>query len=1125
MRTPALLLLLLVSPLPAVAGSAVQPPPNPASLPPSSNGYYRQPSLRGDAVVFVSEGDLWRASLSGNGHATRLTTHPGNEWAPFISPDGTMVAFSATYEGPAAAYVMPLGGGLPVRLTWDGLRVNVIGWTKDDRVMVSSDALSTLPATQLTLIDPKTAVREVVPLAQASEGVYTPGGVLIFTRLSFQGSQTARYQGGTAQNLWRWDPAHPESEAAPLTADYAGTSKNPMAYNGKVYFLSDRDGTMNLWSMGEDGSSPTQVTHSKGWDLQSATLDAIGANARIAYRVGADIHVLDLASGSDTEVPLTLDSDLDQTREEWIPSPQGWISNVDLSADGEKMVITARGKVWVVPKNPGRVVALTPAPGVRWRNAQFTPDGRTVLGLSDATGEVELTEVLSDGSAVPTPLTHDADILRWDFASSPDGSLIAHTDKNQRLWLYTRADKTDTLIAASTVDMIRSPTFSPDGKMLAWVESGPNQLRQIHLEDLKSRVQTTITTLRYDSANPVFSPDGHWLYFLSDRHFVSSVESPWGSYGPQPYFDHRTEILALALQPDQISPFQPWDELHPKPAEDAADDSSAKKPEKKASKKADKKEEGDLPAIVTEGLANRLWTVPVAPGNFGALSVNDSGLYWVATEGIGEAAVSTLQGLKVSNDPPEVVSIAADIDGYQLSRDGKRVLIVKDGVFNIVDADVSAVDLAKSAVDLSGWTFSVSPREEWRQMFVESWRLERDYFYATNMHGVDWKGMLDRYLPLVDRVRSRAELSDLIGQMVSQLSTLHTFVYGGDMRVGPDWVMPATLGADLSVERSGGSGAAIGLRVDHIYTSDPDQQDRRSPLVVPGVDVREGDVILTVDHQPVSSESTLAAALRNKAGHPVLLGYKRVSTDPKGKKSTTQLQALVTPLDPSQDKDLRYLDWEIERRNRVDAAGKNRIGYVHLRAMGEDDISQWTREYFPVFNREGLIIDVRNNRGGNIDSWILGQLLRRPWMYWSQRVGASETWNMQSAFRGPVVVLCDENTASDGEAFSEGIKRLGIGRVIGTRTWGGEVWLSGDNFLVDGGIATAAEYGVYGPEGEWLIEGHGVEPDEVVDNLPHATFGGRDAQLEAALRYLEDELKRHPVQDVPHPPWPDKSVK
>lgn len=1129
------LALALALPLLALVGPASAAAP--AGLP--DTGYYRQPSLRGDTVVFVAEGDIWRASVSGTAteprRATRLTSHPGSEGSPFISPDGKWVAFMGTYEGPAAAYVMPITGGRPTRLTWDGLRVGVVGWSPDGKVLVSTDALSTLPATQLTRVDPATGERDVVPLAQASDGTYTKGGMLVFTRLAFQGSQTARYQGGTAQNLWRWNPLNPETEAAPLTADFAGTSKNPLSDNGKIYFLTDRDGTMNIWSMGEDGSGLSQLTHSDGWDIQSATIDPPGSaggvqtGTRIAYRLGADVHVIDVASGRDEVLPLTLDSDLDQTREHWIPNPTQWISSVDLAPDGERIAVTARGKVWVIPKTPGRVVALTPESGVRWRGAQFSVDGKTVLGLADTTGEVELTEVPADGSAPATTLTKDADVLRWAIASSPDGKLIAHSDKNQRLWLYSRAKGESTLVTSSTVDMIGDPTFSADGRMLAWVETGENHFHQIRIEDLATHTQSVLTTSRYDSSNPVFSPDGKWLYFLSDRDFVSSVTSPWGTYGPQPNFDQRTRIFALALQPDGISPFQPWDELRPKPAEeDGEEEGDADKNGKKAdarSKKAAKKDAkkakkagvapSDLPAIVIEGLAERIWTVPVPAGNYYGLSTNESALFWLAAGGTTEAPVTDLLGLTIGNEPPEVTTVAAGIDGYQLSRDGTRLLIEQAGQLNIADADVSELDLSKAAVDLSGWTFAVDPREEWRQMFVESWRLERDYFYATNMHGLDWRAMLDRYLPLVDRVRSRAELSDLIGQMVSQLSALHTFVYGGDMRYGDDAITPASLGAVFSP-------APGGLRIDRIFASDPDQLDRRSPLKVPGVDVREGDTLLTVDHAAVASVSELEAKLRAKAGHPVLIGYSRATTDARGRAETTTLKALVTPLDFGADRDLRYLDWEIARRNRVEAEGTGRIGYIHLRAMGEEDIAQWAREYYPVFNREGLIIDVRNNRGGNIDSWILGQLLRRPWMYWSQRVGDSNTWNMQEGFRGPIVVLCDANTASDGEAFAEGIKRLNIGKLIGTRTWGGEIWLSGDNFLVDGGIATAAEYGVYGPEGKWLIEGHGVEPDMVVDNLPHATFAGGDAQLDAALEYLQGELAAHPVEDVPRPAFPDK---
>ncbi len=397
-------------------------------------------------------------------------------------------------------------------------------------------------------------------------------------------------------------------------------------------------------------------------------------------------------------------------------------------------------------------------------------------------------------------------------------------------------------------------------------------------------------------------------------------------------------------------------------------------------------------------------------------------------------------------------------------------------------------------------------------MFVEAWRLERDYFYDRKMHGLDWPAILKKYLPVVDRVTDRAELSDLIGDMVGELSALHIRVTGGDIREGNDQIRPGSLGASLTRDESHG-----GWRIDHIYKTDPDYPDKLSPLARPGAAVKEGDVIETVNGVPTLAAANPRELLRNEAGKQVLLSLR----SPGEAKAR---ETVVKPIDPSQDTDLRYSEWEYSRRQRVEQAAHGDIGYIHLRAMGSSDIAEWARDYYPVYNRKGLIIDVRHNRGGNIDSWILEKLLRKAWFYWQPRVG-SPTWNMQYAFRGHVAVLCDEFTASDGEAFSEGIKRLHIGKVIGKRTWGGEIWLSANNFLVDHGIATAAETGVYGPEGQWLIEGHGVEPDIVVDNPPHATFQGEDAQLAKAIEYLQEEIRKNPNPEPAAPAYPDKAVK
>jgi tricorn protease len=377
------------------------------------------------------------------------------------------------------------------------------------------------------------------------------------------------------------------------------------------------------------------------------------------------------------------------------------------------------------------------------------------------------------------------------------------------------------------------------------------------------------------------------------------------------------------------------------------------------------------------------------------------------------------------------------------------------------------------------------------------------------MHGVNWNAMRDRFLPLVERVSDRAELNDVIAQLVGELSTLHTFVGGGDARRPSDQIDLAAFGARLRKDDKAG-----GYVVEHLYRHDPDLPNSAPPFARPESRIQEGEVVVSVDGENLLTAPDERTLLRGKAGIPVLLHVKSAAGEAR--------DVLVTPIKASEEADQRYAEWEYTRRLKVDADSANQIGYVHLRAMTVSDIEKWARDFYPVFNRRGLIIDVRHNGGGNIDSWLLSKLMRQAWFYWQPRVGDSN-WNMQYAFRGHVVVLCDEHTASDGEAFSEGFRRLNLGKVIGTRTWGGEVWLSFDNFQSDGGIASAAELGVYGPEGKWLIEGRGVEPDIVVDDLPHATFEGEDAQLKAAVNLLKEQIRKDPRPVPPPPPYPDKS--
>ena len=1108
-------LLLLLA---AVAGLAIATDAD-ADAP---KGYYRFPAIHGDTIVFTAEGDLWRVG-TGGGVAQRLTTHPGTESHAAISPDGQTLAFSAEYEGPTEVYTMPLTGGLPTRQTFEGAGAAVVGWTPDGRVLYRTGTYSTLPEAQLVSLDPKTGEHHLLPLAQASEAVFEPDGkTLFFTRLPKQSSSTKRYEGGWIENLWRFTPG--ESEAVAIAPDFKGTSRTPMWWQGRLCFISDRDGIMNLWSMKPDGSDLRQLTHHTGYDVKSAAQQG----GRIVYSRGADLHLYDLAQNTDKLLDITLASDFDQLREKWVKKPIDYLTATHLSPNGDRLALTARGQVFVAPLEQGRFVEVPRQQGVRYREAAFLPDGKSLLAQSDESGEVEFWKLPPNGVGKPEQITTNATIFRYAAVPSPDGKRLAWGDKNWKFWLFDVEKRTTTLIDEGRTDDITDFAWSPDSQWLAYVKGASNLYPQIHLFGVTNGTRAVVTSDRVESFSPAWSPDGKWLYFLSDRELRSLVGSPWGPREPEPFFTETTKIFAVALKKDLRWPFTPKDELQ-------ADDGEKKEKEKDKDKK-DKSEKGDAKsgtkekgaelakaeakpaetnkvdgvtvAIDLDGLSGRLFEVPVPAGNYGGLHVATKHLLWTTRE-TGFSAKTHLKQLEITAKDPKPKTLVEEINSYEPSADGKKLLIRKGENFYVIASDSGAPAKLDDKFDLGGWTFPLSPREEWRQIYTEAWRMLRDYFYDRDLHGVDWSGIRQKYLPLVDRVSDRSELNDVIAEMAGELSALHIFVRFGDERDGPDQIKTAALGALLTRDALGG-----GWRVEHIYRNDPDYPDTLSPLARPGVAVADGDLITAINGRPALGVMHPEMLLRNQAGKQVLLDLK-----PAG--AATNRSVIVEPITTDQEANLRYSEWEYTRRLAVEQMGTNQIGYLHLRAMGSGDIAQWARDFYPVFNRQGLIIDVRHNRGGNIDSWILSKLLRKAWFYWQPRVG-DPTWNMQYAFRGHVVVLCDQHTASDGEAFSEGFKRLGLGRVIGTRTWGGEIWLSARRWLVDSGMASAAETGVYGPEGAWLIEGHGVDPDIVVDNLPHATFEGRDAQLEAAVKHLQELIAKDPRPVPPAPKHPDK---
>ena len=1072
-------------------------------------GYFRFPALHGDTVVFTAEGDLWRVGASG-GAASRLTSHLGFESAAAISPDGKSVAFSGEYEGPTEVYVMPLGGGLPERLTYEGGRDVVDGWTPDGRVLYATGRYATLPDAQLVAIDPRTRVRSFIPLAQAAQGSYDETGkTLYFTRYSFQGSHTKRYHGGTAQNVWRFSEG--DAEATPLTGDYPGTSCSAMWWGGRVYFASDRDGTMNLWSMAPDGSDKRQLTHHADFGVKSPSLSA----GRIAYQNGADLWLYDIGSQKTALIPITLPSDFDQTRERWVTKPVEHMSNMDLSPSGDRAVLTVRGKVFVVPAGQGRLAAVGDQDGVRFDQAVFMPDGKSVLTLSDQSGEMEFWKAPANGVGALVQLSKGSTNRRMVGLPSPDGSWIAYTQHDESLWLLNPKSGETRHVADSKHLAFYSPDFrwSPDSRLLAFSNSAANENQVIYLYDLATGRLVPATSDRVDSSNPAFSPDGKWLYFLSNRSFYSVVGEPWGYYQPEPYVPKRTQVFVLALANEARSPFQADDEVSLAANASSQEKKAATEASKKATAVAEEKVQAN--AADLDGIESRLWQVPVPAGTYDQLDAADKALYLMDSqppESDGEVH-SRLLAVEIKRKDVEVAVVRPDIKAYVLSADGSKLLIrEKDDLF-IADAGPHPIDsLDKARLNLDSLKFSFRPRDDWRQMFLDAWRLHRDYFYDKDMHGVDWKAMLEKCRPLVDRVTDRSELDDAIAYMVSEVSALHTFVENGDERKGTDDIKVASLGARWSRQEALG-----GYRIDHIYQADPVFPEGLGPLQQTGIGIREGDVVVAINGRSTLSVPDADALLRNLAGLQVLL---RIQPSGNGQ----AFDRVVVPVDAQVAANLRYCDWELSRRRHVDASSSNTIGYVHLRAMGEGDFEQWQRDYYPVLNRPGLIVDLRHNRGGNIESWLLSRLSRKDWMWWAPRASAPVS-DMQSAFRAHLIVLVDANTSSDGETMANGVRHLGLGKVLGTRTWGGGIWLSFDNSLVDGGIASAAESGSFIPGEGWVVEGPGITPDIVVDNTPASAFRGEDRQLDEAISYLKAEIAKDPRPVPTPPPGLDLSLK
>ncbi|TLU64890.1 peptidase S41 [Thalassotalea litorea] len=1052
-------------------------------------GYFSAPSIHDQSIVFTAEGDLWHSNVDA-GIAKRLTTHESLETMASISPDGKQVAYVANYAGTYEAYLMPINGGTPKRLTYENSRVRVQGWTQNGDVLYATDS-GFGPANYWTLktVTPGTLKVNKLPLADAIEGsVSRDGKYLFFTRFGLQvtGDNSRVYRGGAQGQIWRWRLGSSQ-EAKPLTQDHQASVREPMVYKNKVVFISDQSGSANLWSMDFDGANKTQLTFHQDWEIRLAS----NHQNQVVYQLGADIHQLDLDTNKSTVLDISLTSDFAQRQERWLNTPMNYFNDAAIAGNGKRVVITARGKLAVGGLNNTRLSEISTPEQSRTRSAVLSNDGKYVYAINDTSGEQEIWRFATSGGDKGQQLTQDGNTFRWNLYPSPDGQYLAHDDRDGNLWLLDLQTRKNTKIADQGVGFsgFDSIVWSPDSKLIAIAGAHSERQRSsIRLYSLERNQEQFIGSDKYEDFSPAFTRDGNWIYFISQRHFASNPRSPWGDRNMGPAFDKRGLVFAYPLNKEAKFAFAKPNELNEVSNNQTEDEQSKSK---------------NKPELNWQGITDTLYQAPIKNGNYSALASSDSGLYLLESN----AGKRDIQFVKFDQIEPKVETFIKDVVGFQLADNGKQLAVVKkagktNDIF-ITDATATAPkNLNKAKVNSNQWQVSFAPIDEWQQLFQDAWLMHREFLFDSNMRGLDWQATKQKYQPLVNRITSRDELNDIFAQMMGELNALHSQVRGGDMPINKDAAKGSVLGGRFLEVNDG-------IQIDAIYQTDPELPALASPLAKAEVNAQVGDIITHINNNSVATLVDMHKALRNKAGKQVLLTIKR---------DKTSHQTVIIPGSTRQDASLRYLDW-VDHNQKIVAKAGDDIGYLHMNAMTSNDINHFAREFYANFDKDALIIDVRRNRGGNIDSWLIEKLLRQAWMFWQERDNTPTT-NMQQTFRGHLVVLTDQLTYSDGETFAAAIKSLGLAPLIGKQTSGAGVWLTGRNRLSDNGMARVAELPQYSLQGEWVVEGTGVSPDIDVDNLPYATFTGTDAQLQAGIEYLKEKMKQQPVKKLKAKPMP-----
>lgn len=1051
----------------------------------------RYPDVSKDSVVFVYAGDLWTVSKKG-GTARRLSSPPGPELFPKFSPDGSTIAFSANYDGNTDVYTIPAKGGRPERLTHHPDDDLVVDWYPDGtKILYRSEMLSHVRRYNRLFLQPvEGGMPETLPFFYGELASFNKdGSEIAFQFSSRQLDNWKRYTGGMASDIWMYDFV--ERKYSKFTS-FKGTDAVPMWRGDVLYFLSDRgkEKKLNIWSYSIKDDNFTQLTRFTEYDVKWPSIGP----GDIVFENAGKLYLLDLKSTGVHEITVHIPFDAPELRPE-LKDLSGYIENFDISPKGQSALVEARGEVFTINTKNDFVQNHTASSGIAERYPAWSPDGKKIAYFSDSEGEYNLVIDKAESEGTSARVTDNKSGYYFDPVWSPDSRMVAYTDQAGNIYINDISKKRSALVDTDEWNMIKGASWSPDSKWLTYSKTCNNGLDSIFIYNVKTGISRRVTSDFYSDMLPVFGKEGKYLYFYSNREF----DPVYGDFDESWTYPNATEIYVLYLRKDV-------------PLIDSIESDVAETGDNSKQTALNEGKGNDTSpvgfTIDFDGIESRVSRLDIKNGNFGRMEALENALVYLRFPNAGTSTSQDMSGklYYYDIDQKKEKQILSGIADFHLSFGGKKLIYKKGEVLGIVDTDKKSANTS-GIVDTGNIEALIDPREEWTQIFNEAWRIERDFFYDPNMHGVNWKKMKERYSYLLPYVTSRYDLNFVIGELIGELNSSHTYVGGGDIEE-PRSVSVGLPGCDFRYDQEKDA-----FVISRIYTGGKIAPELRSPLLESGEKVKSGDILLKVNGRDIDTGSDPWLAFQGMADKVVSLTIGR-----SGSKKNS-FRVYVELLDRSEDLRLRYYDWIDKKRSYVEERSNGRVGYIYVPDTGTEGQNQLMRQFVPQTYKEGLIIDERFNSGGQIPDRFVELLDRAVMNYWATRY--FKDWKTPDlGHNGPKVMIINQWSGSGGDAFPYYFRERSLGKIVGERTMGALIGFTETPNFIDGGYVTAPSYAFWNLNGKWDVEGRGVTPDYKVEITPLDMVKSLDTQLDKAVDVVLDLLKENPIDEPSRPDYP-----